>query len=112
MKKAFIAAMTLLLAVPMFAAKLENVPLVDMHCGETMADDKASDNHEKSCLMKCAAKHGYGVLKDGKVWKLDEKGNELATKALKASDKKDHIRVNIEGEVKDDTVVVSSLTLN
>ena len=111
MKKLLTVALALLVAAPVFAAKLENVPLVDNHCGAGMKTADEADKHDRTCLVKCA-KNGYALLKDGKLWKLDAKGNELAAAALAKSDKKDKVRVTVEGEVKGDMVAVESLTID
>ena len=110
MKKLLVVPLSLALAVPLFAATMKNLPLVDNHCGEKMKTEKDVDKHDKACMVMCE-KNGYAVMKDGKLLKLDAKGNELAAAALKKTDKKDHLRVTVDGEVKGDTVNVTSLTL-
>ncbi len=91
------------------AASWENVSLVDQMCLSKMKADP--DKHTTSCLIKCADS-GYGVLtQDGKWLKLDKTGNQQALAALKKSDKKDHVRVNVTGEQKGEEIQVSSLKL-
>ncbi len=91
------------------AAAWEKAPLVDHMCVDKVKGDP--DSHPTSCLMKCAGS-GYGILtSDGKWLKLDEAGNHKALAALKATKKKDHIRVNVTGEMKGDTIQVASLAL-
>jgi hypothetical protein len=51
------------------------------------------------------------IGKDEQFLKFDAAGNAKITEALKASDKKDHLRVNVKGEVKGDTLRVTSITL-
>jgi hypothetical protein len=41
--------------------------------------------------------------------KLDAAGNAEVVNALKASDKKDHLRVDVKGDVEGDTLKVSSI---
>jgi len=42
---------------------------------------------------------------------VDAEGNKRVLEALKASDKKDHLRADITGEVKGDTISVTSIHL-
>jgi len=68
------------------------------------------DAHTRACAIQCA-KSGYGILtQDGQYLKFDEKGNQEAAKLLASSDKKDHLRVNVQGEEKNGTIAVSSLS--
>ncbi len=86
-----------------------NVSLVDTKCAAKVKADP--DAHTRSCAMQCA-KSGFGILtKDGQYLKLDENGNKEAMKLLEASDKKDHIRVNVSGELKGDTIQVKSVKM-
>jgi len=43
--------------------------------------------------------------------KFDPKGSDLAAAAIKKTDKKDNLRVDVTGEMKGDMITVSSLTL-
>ena len=101
-----------LFAVPMFAANetFTNVPVVDVNCSKKVAADP--DSHTRACALKCSAS-GYGILaKDNKQFlKFDAKGNSELVAALKASDKKDHLRADVTGDVEGDTIKVSSLKL-
>lgn len=91
------------------AASWEKAPLVDHMCAQKVKGDP--DSHPTSCLLKCASS-GYGILgSDGQWLKLDEAGNQKALAALKATQKKDHIRVNVTGERKGDTIEVQTLAL-
>ena len=42
---------------------------------------------------------------------LESAGNKKIAAALKASTKKDHLRVNVSGDVQGDTLKVTSITL-
>jgi hypothetical protein len=101
-----------LFAVPMFAANetFTNVPVVDVNCSKKVAADP--DSHTRDCALKCE-KSGYGILtKDNKQFlKLDANGNAQVIAALKASDKKDHLRADVTGDVEGDTIKVSSVKL-
>ena len=59
----------------------------------------------------CSAS-GFGIYtKDNKFLKLDAAANSKVTEALKTSDKKDHLRVDISGDVQGDTLKVTSIKL-
>lgn len=91
------------------AASWDKVSLVDHMCLNKVKADP--DSHPTSCLLKCAGS-GYGILTtDGQWLKLDKAGNDKALAALKATKKADHIRVNVTGERKGDTIEVTSLAL-
>ena len=98
-------------AIPVFAASetFSDVSVIDSNCSKKAAADP--DSHTRDCALKCQAS-GYGVItKDHKFLKFDAAGNAKITEALKASDKKDHLRVDVTGDVKGDTVEVSSIKL-
>ncbi len=96
-------------ATAAFAEDWTGVALVDQHCMSKVKADP--DSHPTSCLIQCS-KAGYGILtSDGTFLKFDKAGNEKALAALKATDKKDHIRVNVTGELKKDVIEVSALTI-
>jgi len=108
MKKLLSLVLALLVTVPVFAATWENVAIVDAGCADKVMNDP--DKHPRACMLDCADS-GYGVVADGKFIKFDEKGNELAIEALKGSEKKNGIRADITGEIKDDVLHVETLTL-
>ena len=98
-------------AIPAFAASetFSDVSVIDSNCSKKAAADP--DSHTRDCALKCQAS-GYGVVtKDHKFLKFDAAGNAKITEALKASDKKDHLRVDVTGDVKGDTLEVSSIKL-
>jgi hypothetical protein len=100
------------LSFPLLAADVQTwkgVALMDGHCITKMADDP--DSHPRSCALQCS-KGGYGVIAaDGKYLHFDEAGNEKALAALKASDKKDHLRVTVTGTLAGDVITVSTIAL-
>ncbi len=111
MRKAVLIVALAALALPALAAAetWQNVPLVDHHCVNKVKADP--DKHPTSCLIRCAD-GGYGVLTADGTWvKFDKAGNEKALAALKATSKKDHIRVNVTGEMKGDEIAVTDLTI-
>ena len=100
-----------LFAIPVFAANetFADVPVVDVNCSKKVAADP--DSHTRACALKCQ-ESGYGIVtKDKQFLKFDAKGNAEVIAALKASDKKDHLRANVTGDVEGDTVKVSSVKL-
>ena len=110
MKKTALIILAAALALPLTAETWKGVSLMDASCAaktEKMANPAA---HARSCALQCA-KSGYGAVVDGKFLKFDRKGNDLAKKALTKSDKKDHLRATVNGEMKDGVIHVSSLTL-
>lgn len=102
----------IMLAAPLaaFAETWENAPLIDHNCLQKMKDHP--DEHPTSCLIQCADS-GYGILVNEGTWlKFDKAGNTKALAALKATERKDHIRVTVTGERKGDTITVESLKLD
>jgi hypothetical protein len=91
------------------AATYENVPVVDVNCSKKVAADP--DSHTRDCALKCAS-GGFGIVtSDEKFLKFDPAGNAKIEEALKASDKKDHLRANVEGDVQGDMLKVTSIKL-
>ena len=111
MKKLSYLALLGLLALPAVASAetLNNVPVVDSNCSKKVADNP--DSHTRACALKCEAS-GYGVITgDKKFLKFDAEGNKQVVAALKASDKKDHLRVDVTGDVDGETIKVASVKL-
>lgn len=111
MRKLVVAfiAVTLAGVASAYAEQWSNVPLIDHHCEAKYKADP--DTHTTSCLLMCA-KAGYGILTSDGTWlKFDKVGNEKALAALKATDKKDHIRVDVTGEMKNGVLDVTKLTM-
>jgi hypothetical protein len=87
----------------------QNVPLLDVGCSKKAAANP--DAHTRDCALTCA-KSGFGIVtKDQHFLKFDTEGNAKILDELKASSKKDHLRVNVSGDVQGDTLKVSSVTL-
>jgi hypothetical protein len=100
-----------LLLLPAMAAAetFKDVPVVDTNCSKKVAD--APDSHTRECALKCQAS-GFGIItSDKKFLKFDATGNKEITEALKASTKKDHLRVDVTGDVEGDTLKVTSVKL-
>jgi hypothetical protein len=111
MKKAALVILALTLALPLSAETWKNVSLMDASCAGKPAALSTPDTHTRACALKCA-KAGYGAVVDGKFVKFDEKGSDLAKAALMKSEKSDHLKATVSGELKDGVIHVSSLTLN
>ncbi len=87
----------------------QNVPLLDVGCSKKAAANP--DAHTRDCAMTCA-KSGFGIVtKDQHFLKFDPAGNAKILDELKASSKKDHLRVNVNGDLQGDTLKVTSVTL-
>jgi hypothetical protein len=100
-----------LCAMPAFAAveTYKDVPVVDVNCSKKVAADP--DSHTRACALKCE-KSGYGIVTQDKQFvKFDVDGNAKIVEALKASDKKDHLRVDVTGDLQGDTLKVTSIKL-
>jgi hypothetical protein len=72
-----------------------------------------AEAHTKQCaLLPQCEKSGYGVYdSDNKFLKFDAAGNRKAIAALKASNKLDDFEVEVTGDVKDDTIKVTTLKI-
>jgi type 1 fimbria pilin len=87
--------------------------LMDNACAESAKDLGAkAKNHSTSCaLMDGCEKTGYAVYAaDNKLYKLDDKGNDLAVDLLKNTKTKNGVKVSVEGTLNGDTVKVTKLT--
>jgi hypothetical protein len=63
-------------------------------------------------LAPTRAKSGFGIVtKDQQFLKFDAAGNAKIADVLKASSKKDHLRVNVDGDVQGDKLTVTSIQL-
>ena len=110
MKKLSYLALLGFFAFPVVAAEnFTDVPVVDSNCSKKVADNP--DSHTRACALKCEAS-GYGIItSDKKFLKFDAEGNKEIVAALKASDKKDHLRADVTGDLEGDTLTVTSVKL-
>jgi hypothetical protein len=100
-----------LCAMPALAAAstYDNVPVVDVNCSKKVAADP--DTHTRACALKCASS-GFGIVtEDQQFLKFDAAGDAKIVEALKASGAKDHLRVNVEGNLQGDTLQVTPIKL-
>jgi hypothetical protein len=111
---ALVLVLALLAAVPALAETVEGI-LIDTMCSG-MVHKKGFDaakEHTKECaLMDSCKESGFAVVTpNGKVLKLDDKGNQMAVKALEGSSKNDNLTVKADGKISGDSIAVSSLSL-
>jgi len=111
MKKAALVILALALALPLAAETWKSVSILDSSCSAKKDMVANPDSHTRSCAVKCA-KSGYGAVVDGKFIKFDDKGSAMATEALSKSDKTDHLRATVSGELKDGVIHVTALSLD
>jgi len=109
MRKLLLSVALLSLPLAALADTWKGVSLVDSACKDSAKGDP--DAHPTSCALKCAGS-GYGVYTaDGKWLKLDPAGNKAAVAALHNTKKTDHLRADVDGTLKGDTIQVKSLTI-
>jgi type 1 fimbria pilin len=87
--------------------------LMDNACAESAKDlDTKAKNHSTSCaMMDGCEKSGYAVYaEDKKLYKLDDKGNDLAAGVLKNTKTAKGVKVSVEGTLDGDTIKVTKLT--
>ena len=100
-----------LLATPALAATktFNDVSVIDVSCSKKAA--ATADAHTRECVLACE-KSGFGIVtEDKKFLKFDADGNAKILQQLKSSDKTDHLRVNVSGDVDGDTLKVTSVKL-
>ena len=98
-----------LLALPALGETFHDVAVVDKNCSTKAASNPNA--HTRDCALKCASS-GYGIItSDQKFLKFDAEGNAKLKEALQASNKKDHLRVDVSGDIENDTLKVKSVTL-
>ncbi|MCI0660244.1 MAG: hypothetical protein L0220_04150 [Acidobacteria bacterium] len=90
-------------------------PIVDQMCAGGMVkkgshSGAAGHSGKAGCALKEAcAKSGFGVFADGKFYKFDTKGNELAKAALEKSSKDTGVNFKVTGKVDGENIAVSSI---
>jgi hypothetical protein len=84
--------------------------LIDVMCASAHGTDIEAKGHETSCaLMPACEKSGYAIVSKDVVYKLDERGNQLAAALLKETKTKKGVGVSAEGTVKGDHLNVDTL---
>src|SRR5260370_34922470 len=87
--------------------------LIDNACGESAKDiGTRAKNHSTSCaMMDGCEKSGYAVYAaDNKLYKLDDKGNDLAAGVLKNTQTKKGLTGSVEGTLDGTTIKFTKLT--
>src|SRR5262245_18012984 len=91
--------------------------VVDVVCAADHIKDNLEDatkfaaDHTKECaLMEDCVKGGYGIFADGNWYPFDAKGNTLAKALFEKTEKKDHIKVTVEGMKHEGKILVEKLT--
>ena len=108
--KKLAALAVLLFSISAAATTWNNVVLMDKNCSRKAAANP--DAHTRDCALQCA-NSGYGIVtSDGKYLKFDQAGDQQSLKLLKSTDKKDHLRVTVDGDEKDGTIAVKSIKLD
>jgi hypothetical protein len=112
----FVTPILLVLAVASLAAAADITgTLVDRHCAAKIArgGQTAAQAHTLECaLMPDCVAAGYAVYTtDNKLLILDAAGNKTAEAALRASQKKNDLKVQISGQVSGDNLKVATLKL-
>jgi hypothetical protein len=101
-------------AVAASAADIDGI-LIDKMCSTKAISggQKAATAHDRDCaLTEGCQKSGYGVYTtEGKYLTFDDAGNTRAIAALKASKKKDDLKVRVTGDVDGDHIKVSKVKL-
>ncbi len=106
-----VCCMFFLLAFAAFASAetWKKVSVVDNMCYSKVKADP--DQHSTRCALSCA-RSGYGIIAaDGSYLKLDEAGNSKVETLLKATDKKDHLRLDVTGDRSGEIIKVKSVSL-
>jgi hypothetical protein len=90
--------------------------VVDVKCAAGHAKGKPEDamkfaaSHTRECALEAACvRSGYGIFADGQWFTFDAKGNELAKAVFEKTQKKDHIKMTVEGTKHEGKIQVQSL---
>ncbi len=96
-------------AAALSAETWKNVPVIDSMCADKAKADP--DKHTAKCALACAD-DGFGIVTtDGKFVKFDAAGNAQVVAALESGKKTDHLRADVEGDLKDGQIAVKSFKL-
>ena len=110
-----IAGLVAALGCLAYAAEVQGI-LLDRECATKIVaakDQKAAQAHTRECaLMPDCVRAGYGVFTaDGKFLTFDAGGNQKAEQALKASKKKDNVKVQVTGDQSGDSMKVTAVKI-
>ena len=116
--KRFLLSLSVLVVFATLPLSAEAVDgyLMDTMCSVMMKKKgvEGAKMHTKACgLAPDCKKSGYGVVAmDGTFLKFDKAGHEKAVKLLEGTDKKDNIKISVEGKVDGNSIAVSGLSLS
>ena len=85
---------------------MEERPLMDPTARTQAREPRRT---QRSCALRCADS-GYGIVVDKKFIKVDAKVR--ACQAALEKTEKDHLRVTVDGEMKDGVIAGTALTLD
>ncbi len=93
------------------AAKSWSGILCDNMCAKKMKGDMTKcAGHTKACMSdEMCAKSGFGLMVDGKFYKFDKKGNDLASAWLGSTSKTKDMQVTVSGTMSGTTIKVTDL---
>jgi hypothetical protein len=112
-------SIVLLLAGAAFAAKeAKSVKLtgylIDNACSARANTEGGAEkvkNHTVKCaMMPNCEKSGYALYADGKLYKLDEAGNQKAVELYKSTKAERGLQVSVEGDVDGESLKVKSMS--
>lgn len=111
---ALLSFAVLLAAAPMPADTVKGVLLDNVCAADFSGDYSAAKELAKGCnLAEGGKKKGFAMVsEDGRMLKIDAKGNGLLMRALKYADKSEPFELEVEGKVKGDKVAVDQLRLS
>lgn len=114
MRIAAVICLTLASALSGAAADIEGF-LIDKACSAKAVKDGYAKGgaHVKDCaLMDGCINSGFGVLtSDNKYILLDPAGSKKAIAALQASKKSDNLKVKVSGDLKGNTIKVTTIQI-
>ena len=103
----FVFALAFAATVPPASAAEWRGHLMDTMCAADKLDQAPA--HTAECMKRCQGS-GFGLVSaDGRYVRFDEKGNALALAALEKSERKQDLRVTVEGELRGSTIRVATI---
>jgi hypothetical protein len=89
--------------------KVTGYVIDNMCAGDHAAEEEAKDHGTACSLMPACRKSGYRIVAGEKSYKLDERGNMLASELLNKTQTKKGLKVDAEGTLEGDTLQVARL---
>lgn len=83
--------------------------LVDATCGAELAKEPSkAAAHPIACALD-RKEAGYGIISEGKFYRFDDHGNKQARLLLKATEKKENLKLRVEGHFEGTLIKVSEM---